>query len=412
MMNAPKHSLRETLLPKLIFGHLRIDSAWLYVRSGLTRAKCAAQRWYALQWHRIYGAHYRLSFWKARYGSLATIVFLILLIVVSGILAPTFQAALEPYFSTEERSAGFRTLLVTLGGSLIGAAAIAFSLIMFAMQVNVERMPHGLFRKFSSDPRLLGAFATTFLLAIAIATMSLIPDTSWLAVATLTACWGTALILVLFLYAYRRALRLISPTQQLILVVADARRDLQTWVRRARRAAPLLESSDQQNAKHESPLRSIHDLSRVTYFQLNPRWTVVAQKAILYSISFTRRYAEQGDHEVSRAALSAVVEINAAYVEAKGKTFFANVLMSDNPLTSDGFITDTLEHLRQNVQIGISRGDEQQIEQTFRAIAALCRIFLNIDYATEHASKTRTPCCRIPSSVPCSLWFHTICLMC
>jgi hypothetical protein len=71
-----------------------------------------------------------------------------------------------------------------------------------------------LFRKFSSDPKLLGAFASTFLLAIAIATMSLIPDTSWLAVATLTACWGTVLILGLFLCAYRRALRLISPTQR------------------------------------------------------------------------------------------------------------------------------------------------------------------------------------------------------
>ena len=151
---------------------------------------------------------------------------------------------------------------------------------------------------------------------------------------------------------------------------------------------PLLEPSDQQNLEDESPLRSTHDLSRVTYFQLNPNWTAVAQRAILHSISFARRYAEQGDHEVSRAALSAIVAINVAYVEAKGKTFFMTHLMVDNPLARDGFITETLEYLRQNVQIGISRGDEQQIEQTFRTMAALCRVFLSIDYATEHASKT------------------------
>lgn len=387
-MNTPISSLRETLRTKLTSGQLRVNSAWGYVRSSIAHAKRAAQRWYAIQWQRIYGMHHRLSFWKARYGAVATSTFLILLVVVSGYLAPTLQGALEPYFSDDMRFAGFRTLLVTLGGSLIGATAIAFTLVMFAMQVNVERMPHGLFRKFSSDPKLLGAFASTFLLAIAIATMSIIPDTSWLAVATLTTCWGIVLILVLFLYAYRRALCLISPTQQLILVVADARRDLQTWVRRARRAAPLLEGSDLQNAEHESPLRSAHDLPRVTYFQLNPHWTAVAQKAILYSVSFSRRYAEHGDHEVARVALNAIVAINATYVEAKGKTFFANVLMFDNPLATDGFINDTLEHLRQNVKIGISRGDEQQIEQTVRAFVALCRIYLNIDYATEYASKT------------------------
>lgn len=386
-MSTRKHSLRETLRSTLISGQLRVDSVWRYIRSGIAHAKRTAQRWYALQWQRIYGTHYRLSFWKARYGSIAATVFLILLIVSSGILAPTFQDALESYFSAEERFAGFRTLLVTIGGSLIGAAAIAFSLIMFAMQVNVERMPHGLFRKFSSDPKLLGAFAATFLLAIAVATLSLIPDRSRLAVTILIAGWGTVLILTLFLYAYRRALSLISPTQQLALVVADARRDLRAWVRRSQRATPLLERSDQQN-EHEPPLGSTHDLPRATYFRLNPHWTAVAQKAILHSISFARRYAEQGDHEVSHLALSAIVAINTAYVEAKGKTFFTAYPLFDNPLSRDGFITETLEHLRQNAQIGVSRGDEQQIEQTFRAMVALCRIFLSIDYATEHASKT------------------------
>jgi len=387
-MNGPGFSLRETLRSKLASGRSHLGLAWLYIRSGLTRSKRAAQYWYALQWQRIYRAHYRLSLLRSRYGFLATTAFLTLLIMASAILAPTIQGALEPYFSTDERFSGLRTLLVTLGGSLVGAAAIAFSLVMFAMQVNVERMPHGLFRKFSSDPKLLGAFCATFLLAIGVATLSLVQDRSRLAVAILMAGWGTLLILILFLYVYRRALTLISPTQQLALVVADTQRDLRAWVRRSRRAMPILEHSEKQNTEHESRLRSTHDLPRVTYFQLNPHWTTVAQRAILHSISFARRYAEQGDHEVSNVALSAIVAINAAYVEAKGKTFFTTHLMFDNPLSRDGFITETLEYLRQNIQIGISRGDEQQIEQTFRAMAALCRIFLSIDYATEHASKT------------------------
>jgi len=86
--------------------------------------------------------------------------------------------------------------------------------------------------------------------------------------------------------------------------------------------------------------------------------------------------------------MNAIIAINAAYVEAKGKTFFTYQFMFDNPLTSDGFINDTLEHLRQTSRVGVSRGDEQQIEQALRTFAALVRVYAAIDYASIGASKT------------------------
>lgn len=388
-MNATKHSLSETWRARLEFGRSRIAAAWASMRAGIENVKISGKRWYALLWHRIYGTHHRFTLWKAHYGVVAiTSLLIILLAAGSGLLAPMLQHFLVPYFSVDAQLSWFRTLLVTLGGSLIGAAAIAFSFVMFAMQINVERMPHGLFRKLSSDYKLLVAFAAIFILAIVMATMSLIPDKSWLAIATLTAGWGILLILILSLYAYRRALRLINPIQQLMLILSGARRDLKTWVRRAHRAAPLLTGPNREIAEHEVPSRLTHDLQRVTYFQVNPHWTAVAQKGILYAVAFSRRYAAQGDHEVSNAALTTVVAINAAYVEAKGKTFFANNPMFENPLSSDALINDTLEHLRQNVQIAISRRDEQQLEQTFRAMTALCRLYLSIDYSDEYASTT------------------------
>jgi hypothetical protein len=376
------------LRSKLTAARSRIGIAWGILRSWIIHVKVKVRCWHAMLWQLLYRTRYRLSLLKARYGGVATTSLMILLVVCSSYLAPTFQEALEPHFKTEERFAGFRALLLTLGGALIGATAIAFSLVMFAMQVNVERMPHGLFRRFSSDPKLLGSFSATFLLAITVATLSLIPDRSRLALAVLIAGWATVMILLLFLYAYRRALSLISPAQQLALVLEDAHRDLEAWGRRARRATPLFERSEHRNDDDKAKPASTHDLSRVAYFQINPHWTALAHQAVLHCMSFARRYAEHGDHEVSRAALTAVVAIHNAYVAAKGKTFFANVLLFENPLSRDGFITETLEHLRRNVQIGISRGDEQQIEQTFGAMAALCQIYLNIDYSTEHASKT------------------------
>ena len=105
-------------------------------------------------------------------------------------------------------------------------------------------------------------------------------------------------------------------------------------------------------------------------------------------MSFARRYAEQGDYEISAEALNAVVGINAAYIDAKGKTFYANNPFVDHPLSSDSFINDTLECLRQNLQSGIARRDEQQTEQTLQTMAALVRVFLGIDYSSPSATKS------------------------
>ena len=385
-MKASIISLRESLKSIIASGRVRIASTLVRVRSWKEHVKLSSQRWYAILWQRVYAIHYRFALWKVRYWSIAIAAFLVSLIVISVYMAAPLQRKLEVYFSADSILSGFRTFLVTVGGALIGAATIAFSFVMFAMQVNVERMPHGLFRKFSSDYRLLNSFVIIFILAIAIAAMSLIPNTAWLSVAALTTWWGVVLILVLFVYAYKRALSLISPSQQLNLILKGTRRDLRAWARRAHRAAPLFPNPPDEPT--ESPTQPIHDVKRVAYFELNSHWTAAAQRALLYAISFSRRYAEQGDHEIARIALNTVVEINAAYVDAKGKTFFSSNGLIENPLESDGFINETLEYLRQNVHIGISRRDEQQIEHSLRAMTALCQVFINIDYGTEYSSKT------------------------
>jgi hypothetical protein len=189
------------------------------------------------------------------------------------------------------------------------------------------------------------------------------------------------------LYAYRRALVLINPLQQLGILIQETRKELRTWARRAQRAMPLLEHDESASAT-SSPSGSTHDLARTTFFQINDRWTDGTKRAVRHAISFARRYAEQGDYEVSGAALNVVVSINAAYIDSKGKTFYASNPFVENPFSSDGFINDTLEHLRQNLQSGIARRDEQQIEQTLQAMAALVVAYLGIDYSSPYASKS------------------------
>lgn len=357
------------------------------IRSAINRGKKAFLRQIATLWQYLYRVQYRLGRLKYRYSGLAFATVLALLVAASFYWSPALQNALEAFYETEQSIEGLRSLIQSIGTALIGAAAIVTSLVLFAMQVNIERMPHGLFRRLSADRRLISAFALTFLLAIGIAALSTFAEQTLLAPTVLSASWGIIFIIALFLYAYRRALVLINPSQQLGILINDTRREFRIWQRWAKRAMPLLEQEENANVT-PSPTDSTHDLARTTFFQINNGWTNGARRAIQHAMSFARRYAEQGDHEVSGAALNTVIGINAAYIYTKGKTFYANNPFIDNPLASDGFINDTLEHLRKNIQSGIARQDEQQIEQTLQAMAALVQVYLGIDYSSPYASKS------------------------
>ena len=86
--------------------------------------------------------------------------------------------------------------------------------------------------------------------------------------------------------------------------------------------------------------------------------------------------------------MNVIVAINAAYIEVKGRTFFAQQLLVDNPLTGDGLINATLEHLRQTARVGVTRGDEHRLSKRCVRWPALVGVYLTIDYANTHASKT------------------------
>lgn len=367
------------------------DAPRLVLHSGVrrwTQLVLRTKRRYALAWKSAYHASVATGSLTERWGG--KIGGLLLLTVLGGSIA--LASTLEPrlqFLGDKDHLSAFQQLLTSLGGALLGATAIAFSLIMFAMQINVDRMPYGLFRKLGSDLRLLFAFVVTFVLAVGIASLSLSVEEVGVARSLALAAWGAVLTLLLFLYAYRRALALISPHEQLRIVRQTAVASLQRWVARAKRMAPLLPpASTQPNAEHRSGHGPQMDSERMAFFIVNPRWTEDAFEALNYAIAFARRFSERGDHEVAATALTAAVAINASYVWAKGRTFMAENYLIENPLTSDRFINHTLEQLRQNAQVGLARGDERQVQDTYRTLAALVQVYLQIAYAGEIAAKT------------------------
>lgn len=181
---------------------------------------------------------------------------------------------------------------------------------------------------------------------------------------------------------YLRAIRLIDPRAQLQMILVAAKNEFRWWERRLRKAAPLM--------KLPAPgaVPSTHDWARVTYFNLNAHWTADLRRHMQHAVAYHRNFAATGDYEISAFALDCLLGLLAGYVNTKGKSFFYNNGLIDNPNATDGVINDALEHLRQNVRSAISRADEQQIEQNFSCLAKLSAMLVAIDYAYPHATKT------------------------
>ena len=147
------------------------------------------------------------------------------------------------------------------------------------------------------------------------------------------------------------------------------------WSRRANRYKHLVTTPKEPSA---------HEVARLVFFEKHPPWLTVAKRCLAHAISFARSYSALGDHEVSRVALQGIVQINAGYVSAKGKTFFQTQIFGSNQFASDGFINETLELLRQHVREVLSRKDETAVEQAYDAMAGLAAVYSQIDYANQY----------------------------
>lgn len=358
-----------------------------FISSTMLSARRRARLTFIFLRRRTYPVERHVSRIWRRYGAVLGMSVFLLVIVASFQVAPFIQASLEPHFLGNRDIEGLRALVLNIGSALMGAAAIVTSLVLFAMQVNIERMPYGLFRRLSMDGRLLGAFLAAFMFAVGVATLSTFIEQTNLGYVALGVLWGVVLILILFRYAYGRALYLVNPLNQLDSIFQVTHRNLRRWAKGAQRAT-LPFDNQPTPATDGLPASTTHNNVRATYFDQDSRGSEAAKKGVRHAISFARRYAEQGDYEISGSALHTVVRINAAYIEAKAKTFYASDLVFQHPRSTDSFINEVLEAARQGVQIGITRRDEQHIEQTLRSMAALAQLYLGIEYASPSAEKT------------------------
>jgi hypothetical protein len=113
------------------------------------------RKFVAIVWNKFYFTKYYIEKISKRNRAIVLFTPIVLLLSVNIYFLDNIQTLVEPYFKIKDNLSTLRTILMTVGGALTGALAIVFTLVLFTMQVNIERLPYGLFRKLSEDKKLL-----------------------------------------------------------------------------------------------------------------------------------------------------------------------------------------------------------------------------------------------------------------
>lgn len=270
------------------------------------------------------------------------------------------------------------SLTLALGSALVGVTAIAFMLIVFSLQVNIERLPYGLFHTLGSDKKLMSLLETTFSLAILIACLSLIQNSDYAVVIFLVLLESTFIIFFLLYFTYERALKLINPYEQLMLIIEKTDINLKWWNKRFKRTEPIMKNSNVDDN---------FDWKKDNFFMLNPNYFYEVKNALNFIDSITQRHLNKGDYIVSEMALNTFVSINQLYIKAKKKTFFSYSPLLDTGLWDDEIINKTLEYIRLNFAINLKKSDERALNLLLSCYVKLVKLYTSIEYRTETNSK-------------------------
>lgn len=102
----------------------------------------SVRRHVAAYWFRTYWVQARVRQGWVRYRSVVAFTGLLLSMAGTVYVSPAVQPPQEGWFAEHEAVRGLQSFVLNTGVALIGAAPIVTSLVLFAMQVNIERMPH------------------------------------------------------------------------------------------------------------------------------------------------------------------------------------------------------------------------------------------------------------------------------
>jgi len=219
------------------------------------------------------------------------------------IFAIVFLNTTVEYIPDAETLKSLQAIFLSVGSALIGSTAIIFSIILFTLQVNNEKLPSGTFEKFSNDKKLFSFFRFSLIISVGITILSFLAAKYALYTIQI-AIFFFGFILYLFSSSYNRALELISPSYHLKIMIESAKKNLLSW--------------------SKSPENNLNIFQNI--FDCN---------------TYAKKLIEKNDYDSSKKALKSIVVINIAYIKVTKQVF----IRRNQLVSNDKFIENTLEEI-------------------------------------------------------------------
>jgi len=286
-----------------------------------------------------------------------------------------FKKELTIFLSTDTTYKALTSLTLSLGIGFIGVIAMIFALIIFSLQVNIERLPYDLFYNLSNDKKLITYFGITFFLAIFIAGSSLIEQSHAIFIFIILLS-SLFIILYLLYHTFFYALKLINPDEQLNNLIYKVELDLNWWEKRFKYAKPLLNNTLSNNSI---------EFDRKRFIELNPNYFNSVENTLNNLDFMIKKNIDFKDYFILDKTLISLVEINKLYIKAKGKTFLEYVPYSNNDSWNDKIINKTLKILRISFSKALNNNDEIVLIYIQRCYIELTKLYLTIPYSKIQA---------------------------
>lgn len=319
-----------------------------------------------------------LKFYKKKFlfsqSNLSKITYNIM--TITSLLLISFLISNSIFSSIEDSK--LSNLFLNTGTALIGASAIVFTLIIFTLQVNIERMPYGLFNTLSSDKKILISFVLALILSLSIAVFSILIDQYNKLVFSFLYLLLISMIINLFLFAYKRSLHLINPIKHLDLLKNLSIKNMNYYLEIYKRIIPSIIINQE-----EKNIYPKHDLKKYYFFKDNSQWLDIPKNTLKYTISLIILNTKNNDYEVIEKALNTLIEIQNEYIKVKENTFFTDKLLLEDNKSHDQFINDLLEELRKLLNFAKAEKNELLIEKTLLSLSKLSVLYSSINYNTD-----------------------------
>jgi hypothetical protein len=201
-------------------------------------------------------------------------------------------------------------LVLNIGTAFIGSSVIAMSFIVFAMQINIERLPYKLFCHFSKDKKFFRTFIALLYATIFLSVLSIFLDHAskiFIIIFLVVIVICIICIPFFFWHLYLRSLDLINPIKQLNILESAQDAKIQEWANCISQKMDLFNKSTEISSKDYM----ISVMGEYVDFISS----IVQMVEGL--IALAKHNARHGDYDLVSKALAVIVKINSSYLQIK-----------------------------------------------------------------------------------------------